>query len=226
VTPSRTKRITPPPPYTTPSVGKRSRPVRGEDEDEFGIDGQDPALDDELRDLAAVETPRKAAKTESYMTPRRRLPWESLTGIPTPSTKGKGREQDDSTIFTRSRNKREEDSSQTLSPGSPLFNTPTPSRFKDMSADSLVEEVFNLLDDHSVQLSNEAAAALKTLLTKHARRAEGNNRSKEVLRLRNKAEEAKVVELTHRNNTLQAELEAAKATVEHLNWEKEHGSDI
>jgi cell division protein FtsB len=91
--------------------------------------------------------------------------------------------------------------------------------------DTLVDDVFNFLNEENVNLSASASTGLTALLRKHARRAEGNNKAKEVLRLRIKAEEAKNMELSLRNNTLQAELEAARATVDLLQWEKEQGAD-
>jgi hypothetical protein len=183
-----------------------------------------------------VETPRKATKTQPFMTPRRKLPWDTLLdGMPTPQTVGRtpsetlqDRLRAEGSVQTPSK-KRQDDDSQTLSPSSPPFTTPTPSRFKDAGTphaeDNLVDDVFSLLSEEKIHLPSKAATALRALLGKHARRAEGNSRSKEVLRLRIKAEEAKNMELSLRNNTLQAELEAAKATVEHLKWEMENGVD-
>jgi hypothetical protein len=39
-----------------------------------------------------------------------------------------------------------------------------------------------------------------------------------------KAKDAKITELTYRINTLEANLEAEKALVKHLQWEAENGS--
>jgi hypothetical protein len=245
-TPSRPQRTsTPPPPYTTEarpseSTRKRTRPAVEDDEDEFGINQGGPNFDDELRVMANVETPTKAIKTEPYTTPRRNQPWDNApNGLHTPQTKsGPSRakpfpptsSRQEGSSVTPSKNNQHEESSQTLTPASSVFNTPTPSRFKDVGVvhteDSLVDDVLNLFAEEDVRLPSKTAAALRTLLGKHARRVEGNNKSKEVLRLRIKAEEAKNLELSLRNNTLQAELDVAKATVDHLNWEKEHGSDI
>lgn len=221
--------------HTEPSK-KRGRSLLDEEEEDYGLGDDDPAFDKELREVADAETPRKTAKTEPFMTPRRKLPWDTLLdGMPTPATIGRsGAELQTRLRFsaaddTPSRTKKSNDSSQTLSSPSPPYDTPTPARFKDMgtprSEDSLVEDVSKLFKDENVHLSGRVAVALKSVLEKHARKAEGNSRSKEVLRLRLKAEEAKNMELSLRNNTLQAELEAAKATVDHLKWEKENGVD-
>lgn len=240
-TPSRLKRAASPPPSysvdksrTDPS-NKRGRSLLDDDEDDYGLE-DDPTFDEELRVMADVETPRKSAKTETFMTPRRKLPWDTLLdGMPTPGTIGRsGSEVQTRLPFVRfgaaddtpSKSKQSNDSSQTLSSPSPPYVTPTPTRFKDVGTprleDSLIEDVSKLLKEEKVHLSSKVATALKTVLEKHSRKAEGNYRSNEVLRLQLRAQEAKNMELTLRNNTLQAELEAAKATVEHLKWEKEN----
>jgi hypothetical protein len=220
---------------TEPS-NKRGRSLFDEEEDEYGLGDDDPMFDEELRVMADVETPRKSARTETFMTPRRKLPWDTLLeGIPTPGTTGRTASELQNRLRlsgaedTPSKTKQSKDSSQTLSSSSPPYATPTPSRFKDVGTprpeDNLVDDVFRLLEEENVHLSSKVSTALRTVLDKHARKAEGNSRSKEVLRLRIKAEEAKNMELSLRNNTLQAELDAAKATVDHLKWEKENGVD-
>ena len=45
--------------------------------------------------------------------------------------------------------------------------------------------------------------------------------SREISRLAIKAKDAKIAELQHRLNTLEAELETERAIVKHLRWEKE-----
>jgi hypothetical protein len=210
---------------------KRSRALLDEGEDEFDLGDDDPTFDEELRQMADVETPRKAARTETFMTPRRKLPWDTLLeGIPTPGTTGrtssKTRSPPAGADETPSRTKQSNDSSQTMSASSPTHTTPTPARFRDIGTprpeDNLVEDVFTLLRNDKVHLNSKVSASLRSVLEKHARKAEGNSRSKEVLRLRIKAEEAKNLELSMRNNTLQAELEAAKATLDHMKWEMEN----
>lgn len=211
------------------------------EDDEFVLDKGNSAFDDELdRVMKAVETPRKTARIDdAHTTPKRRLPWDKpVNGIPTPQTERRAPEDPFATWFsypggsllTPSKHKEPCDvSPDPLTPSSSC-ETPTPSRFRDMTSarsdNSLVDDVFNLLNEEDVHISSKAAIALGNFLTKHARRAEGNNKSKEVLRLRIKAEEAKNAELTHRNNTLQAELEAAKATVSYVTWQRDNDPDI
>jgi hypothetical protein len=204
-----------------------------EDEDEFGVDQGD--LDDFNRVLTAAETPRKTARTETHTTPTRRLPWDTpVHGIPTPQTEQRGPldpfstrfSQPGGSLLTRPRTHEPEEDFQSSTTVGSLFDTPTPARYKDAvtpkSAENLVGDVFGLLDEENVAMNNKAKTALRGVLAKYARIAEGNNKGKEVLRLRVKAEEAKNTELTHRNNTLQAELEAVRAEVKHLQWEAEN----
>lgn len=240
-TPSEAQRFkSPPPPYTVEaapaeqSARKRGRSLVDEDDDEFGINEDDSAFDDPAV-RAAVETPQKAARTDSHLTPRRRLPWDSTgNGLMTPkSQRGEFIEPFASRISNAAsppKTQQSSTSSVTVTASTP-FDTPTPVRFREATTPSahanetLVDDVFNVLSSEGLQLNAKVSAALKTVLLKHSRRAEGNNKAKEILRLRIKAEEAKNKELSLRNNTLQAELEVAKATVDHLQWENENGSD-
>jgi hypothetical protein len=48
-----------------------------------------------------------------------------------------------------------------------------------------------------------------------------NNGRREISRLALKAKDAKIAELQHRIETLQAELETERAIVKHLRWENE-----
>lgn len=239
-TPSKPSRVvSPPPPYTVEPVPreggrKRSRDVP-EDDDEFGLNALDSISGDELLAMTGGETPRKAPKQNVFTTPRRKLPWDTARGgIPTPLTEGvastdqlRGRSLPADELATPSKSRLSNGSSHTMSPAPSPFETPTPSRFKDVntgrSEKGLVDEVFDLLEAERVGLDEPASIRLRSLLAKHSRRAEGNAKGKEVLRLRIEAEEAKNMELSLRNNTLQAELEVARATIDHLNWENEHG---
>jgi hypothetical protein len=240
-TPTRPQRAaSPPPPYTTEAasaVRKRNRALVDEDEDDFGFDQGDAAFGHELdRAMVAAETPRKAAKTESHTTPRRRLPWDTersgaASGMPTPQTEPRTKEpfqtrfaQPGGSFLTPSRF-HDEDHRQTMTPASSPFDTPTPSRFKDVKPDDIVQDVFGLLHEEGITLGTKTESNLKRLLEKHARRAEGANKGREVARLQIKAKDAKITELTHMNNTLQAEVEAAKATMEHMTWERDNESE-
>ncbi|KAF2277529.1 uncharacterized protein EI97DRAFT_416491 [Westerdykella ornata] len=241
-TPSKPRRVaSPPPPYTIeaapPDARRKRRRGSSEDSDDFGLDSLDSISGDELLAAATSEPPRKATKQDMYTTPRRRLPWDNARGgIPTPQTDEsrpmyqlQGGLREAGEFATPSKSRPSGAASYSESPIPSPFQTPTPSRFKEpntaRSEMGLVDEVFQLLQEEKVHLHEQASAKLRAVLGKHSRRAEGNAKAKEVLRLRIKAEEAKNMELSLRNNTLQAELEAARATIDHLNWEKEHGDE-
>jgi hypothetical protein len=101
--------------------------------------------------------------------------------------------------------------------------TPTPARFKNVSESDLARDVFDVLRDVNVQLDEQARANLAAVLSRHATIAEGVKRGREVARASAAAKTAKVTELTYRVSTLEAELEAEKAKVAHLQWSLEHG---
>jgi hypothetical protein len=240
-TPAKSK-PSPPPPYTTKTAAsepsrKRNHAVIDLD-DEYGIEEADDAFNTELASaMIAAETPSKAIKTSEFATPstRRKLPWQmgptataSTTGLQTPQTGGRIHGVDPfntrlstpaSALVTPSKsNGLDDDSNHTTAPSSPI-ETPTPSRFRNVSAEDLSENVFNTLHDGNVRLSSETETALKALLTKYAKSAEGLKRGRDVIRTTVKAKDAKITELAYRISTLEAELEAEKAMVKHLQWE-------
>jgi molybdopterin-binding protein len=96
--------------------------------------------------------------------------------------------------------------------------TPTPSRFKDGSGDDLVREVLSLLQDTNVKISTATEKDLSSLLSKHAKASEGLRRGRDVTRATIKARDVKITELIYRVSTLEAELEAERAMVKHLQW--------
>jgi hypothetical protein len=190
--------------------------------------------------MTQIETPSKAARTTTFSTPgasRRTLPWKgeqpgatSGNGLQTPQTERRTpgdpfasrHPAQSGTLFTPS--KIDEDETQLIVTPSSSFDvdaTPTPGRFKNMD---LVTDVFGFLQGANVRLNSHAEIELKQLLSKHARNAEGYRRGRDVSRTTVKAKEAKITELTYRVNTLEAELEAEKATVRHLQWEAENDS--
>ena len=230
----------PPPPYTIEATAaeasrKRSRTVV-DDEDDYGLDAGDSAFDDELdRARLEAETPRKIQRVESLTTPRRKLPWGPsdgpAIGFPTPQTERHERNDPFATrlaypggsLLTPSRLQPfEEEETHAITPSS-SFGTPTPSRFRDAGAppteNSLTMGVFKLLSDENIHLPTRAEAVLKNLLAKHA---EGKKRGQDLLRKQIQAKDAKITEITHRNNTLQAELEVEKSMVQLL----QSGNDI
>jgi hypothetical protein len=186
--------------------------------------------------MTAVETPSKAVKTSEYATPstRRKLPWQidrptpsSGIGLQTPQT-GKRTAVDPfntrlptpgGALATPSRlHAFDDENNQTATPSS-SFETPTPNRFRNVLPDDLVQHVFDLLQDGNVRLAADTKTELQDLLSKHAKSAEGFMRGRDVIRSTVKAKDAKITELAYRVSTLEAELEAEKAMVKHLQWE-------
>ncbi|KAH7408238.1 hypothetical protein DE146DRAFT_675321 [Phaeosphaeria sp. MPI-PUGE-AT-0046c] len=239
-TPSR-QRPSPPPPYTTGADAAGSSRKRTHAtidlEDEYGLDQTDDAFNHELENvLTAVETPHKAVKTSEYATPattRRKLPWQmdqpgarNVTGLQTPQT-DKGAPLDpfntrlatSSEALTPSRTKDMNDEKDSTPMSVSSIETPTPSRFRNIAPDDLVRDVFDLLREGNIRLEAETQHGLKDLLSKHAKSAEGFRRGRDVIRSTVKAKDAKITELTYRITTLEAELEAEKAMIKHLQWE-------
>lgn len=235
-TPSK-RAVSPPPPYTTDlATGERSR-NRGrttaiDSDDEYGLGANDEAFNDELDHvITQVETPRKVARTSELTTPstRRVLPWNmdkttvsNENGLRTPQT-GRIAKAElfssrlGSSLLTPTRPA--DALQQTATPSSSPFETPTPDRFKDVGGDDLVHDVLTLLQDANVRLSSAAEVDLKTLLSRHTKAAEGLRRGRDVTRTTIKARDAKIAELSYRVNTLEAELEAERAMVKHLQWQ-------
>lgn len=107
--------------------------------------------------------------------------------------------------------------------------TPTPSRFKDAlsgeaAALDLSTDVVNVLQQHNVRLGDEARAPLLDLLHKNSLRVQGIIKGRDVSRLQIKAKDAKIAEQQLRITTLEAELEAERALVQHLKWEKQNAT--
>jgi len=208
--------------------------------------GDSAAFEEELGQvMTAIETPSKKAKTESFTTPltvptRRKLPWQKddepiRNGLQTPQTEPRDRDvfrtpaaAPVSTFVTPSISKQSDSaSSQTLTPGSSPVNTPTPSRFKDAGTSNtdgeLAHDIFGVLQEGNTILNEQTRRNLTAVLSKHATIADGVRKGRDVARATIKAKDAKATELTYRVNTLEAELEAERATVKHLQWKAESG---
>ncbi|KAF3001206.1 hypothetical protein E8E13_001236 [Curvularia kusanoi] len=205
---------------------KRDRITGIDTNDDYSLGTDAQAFETELDHImTAVETPRKAAKTSELATPltRRTLPWNkesraaaSSLGPQTPQTT---HNMNMDTLFTPSRHFNE--AHQTVTPSSSPLETPTPSRFIDVGSDDLVHEVFAFFQAEKVNLGGAIESSLKVLLSKHKKTAEGFRRGRDVTRSTIKAKDAKITELSYRISTLEAELEAEKAVVRHLQWEIE-----
>lgn len=83
----------------------------------------------------------------------------------------------------------------------------------------LFHDVLSLLQAANIKLSTTTESNLNGLLSKHVKAAEGLKRGRDVTRMTIKARDAKITELSYRVSTLEAELEAEKAMVRHLQWE-------
>ncbi|KAF1999357.1 hypothetical protein P154DRAFT_535606 [Amniculicola lignicola CBS 123094] len=243
-TPSRTQpspaqRVTsPPPPYSVEATPSRKRSRTSNADGDFAFEQGDDAFDEELdRVVAAAETPRKSARTEAFTTPaRRKLPWQKendANGLPTPQTDHRASAElfltrfatPGGSLLTPSRMTPQDESGNTPRTSTPAvspFETPTPSRFRDAvssgSEDAHARDVFGVLRQNNVHINNQTEQALRDLFSKHSRTVEGIKKGREVSRLTIKAKEAKVTELQHRIDTLEAEMEAKKAVIEHLKW--------
>ena len=201
-------------------------------DDDYGFAAADEAFKDELDHvMTAVETPRKATRTNEFATPstRRTFPWNKddrattdASGLQTPQTPRTIKADDPFTsrlrrsLLTPSRPLNE--AHEIATPSSSPQETPTSSRFKNISEDDLVREVLSLLEDAHVRIGATTKRDLSSLLSKHAKAAEGLRRGRDVTRTTIKARDAKITELTYRVSTLEAELEAEKAIVKHLQW--------
>lgn len=184
-----------------------------------------------------METPSKKARVDdAFITPKRRkLPWQKdpLTnthGLQTPQTESRVNENPFVTkaptgsLATPSKaSPFDIGTVQTLTPSSSPMETPTPSRFKNVVTDGdLVRDIFDVLRNADVRLDDQTRKDLTTVLSKHVTASEGLKKGRDVVRATVKAKDAKITELNYRVNTLEAELEAERATVAHLNWKAEH----
>ncbi|KAF9736152.1 hypothetical protein PMIN07_002873 [Paraphaeosphaeria minitans] len=245
----RAQRVASPPPPYTPNAGpsgngrKRDRMTTQEEEDEFDLgEGNDDFREELDQVMAAAETPSKRPRTDAPATPshpaRRKLPWQTdpdplPNGLPTPQTESRPSNElfptrfsaPGSSMLTPSRY-RPSDEFGTVTPSSSPNETPSPARFKNVSEHDLVRDVFGVLRETNLELSEQTRRTLTAVLSRHATIAEGVKKGRDVARASITAKAAKVTELTYRVNTLEAELEAEKAKVSHMQWTVEHGQQL
>ncbi|CAN9342702.1 unnamed protein product [Alternaria alternata] len=220
---------------------KRSRLVEDNSDDEYGLGQVD---DDDLNQvMVAAETPSKAGRTTDFTSPapkRQKLPWQMESGsssrnigLQTPRTQHKSQVDNPfaskypttwSALFTPTSGPNADGNKQVATPSS-SFETPTPSRFRNAVDEDVVKDVFDMLKNSNVPLAEHCEKELRTVLARHSKSAEGYKRGRDLMRSTIKAKDARITELTHRNNTLAAELEAEKATVKHLRWEAQDEQD-
>lgn len=238
--PKPQKTIAPPSPTSdlhtsSNSTRKRTRAnYQSDGDDEFDFGNRSATFDEELNNIVtAIETPSKRARIDHvFATPKRRkLPWQTEPasnthhGLQTPQTEKRAladpfaAKAHASLLATPSR-------ASPAIPSIPLsspMETPTPSRFKDVVTDGdVVRDVFAVLRRANVNLDDQTSKDLTSVLSNHVTRSEGIKKGRDVARASIKAKDAKIAELTFRVNTLEAELEAERATISHLQWTVEH----
>jgi hypothetical protein len=221
-------------PYRGPgdvdSTRKRRRITDVDDNDEYALDTNDEAFETELDHIMnTVDTPHKTPRTSEMTTPstRRILPWNkdsrnvaAFSALQTPQTSHNIKTEP---LLTPScpADGAHRTATSPLSP----FETPTPTRFKDVELGDLVHDVSALFQAEQVKLGAATEIKLRALLSKHQKAAEGIRRGRDVTRSSIKAKDAKITELSCRISTLEAELEAERAVVRHLQWEIETADD-
>jgi len=192
-----------------------------DDGDEFG---EWPLSQEEEKKVAQVveqsapETPRKAIKASPFMTPgsKRKRDEDSL---PTPATGNS-----DDVFITPSTTRLKGgmwDGNERLGLRSPS-QTPTPSRFRDVSVDpnnshngyDITNEVMSLLRDQ--RIDEETTSNLRELLNKHALKISGIAKGRDITRLALKSKDAKIAELQQKITRLETEREMDKTVIRHF----------
>jgi hypothetical protein len=179
--------------------------------------------------LDAPETPRKAVKIDGLTTPatsaHRKLPWLEYSAQSPSTLSAKASVSKQPLLprtFTPSKSVLAVAQQNSLTPQV----TPSPSRFRDLSADTssprstLTVDVFAALSDSNVTLPADLTSSLRDVLTRHELRIQGVVKGREITRLALKARKAKVVELQATIASLEAERNVDHARIEKLEWEK------
>ena len=180
--------------------------------------------------LDAPETPRKAVKIDGLTTPatstHRKLPWLDQAAQSPSTLSAKASISKHSflpRLSTPSISNLAVAQHNALTPQV----TPSPSRFRDPSADAssprstLSVDVFAALNNSSVSIPADLTSKLREVLTRHELRIQGVVKGREITRLALKAREAKVVELQATIANLEAERNVDHARIERLEWEKD-----
>jgi hypothetical protein len=174
------------------------------------------------------ETPRKAIKTDPFMTPcsKRKRGEEAL---PTPLT---GTVQDED-VFTSSTGRLKGymwDGNERFGLRSPSA-TSTPGRFRDTSVVDdpaeekpkngydIIEEVMELLKDRNID--GDTTGNVRQLLGKHAIKISGIARGRDITRVALKAKDAKIAELQQKITALEKEREMDKTIIRHFKSDME-----
>jgi hypothetical protein len=155
------------------------------------------------------ETPRKAIKTETFMTPGSKRKWEG-EALPTPVT-GVVKDED---VFTASNRKLEENmwgGNEHFGLRSPSA-TPTPSRFRDISEVGepmgktkieydISKDVMELLRDHKID--DDTRDSLLKMLRKHTVKMSGIAKGRDISRAALKAKDTQIAELQQKITALE-----------------------
>lgn len=180
--------------------------------------------------LNAPETPHKAVKFNVLATPatsgHRKLPWLDHSAQLPSAGSAKGTPSKISALPQLPASSHSKPSVAQKVALTPQV-TPTPSRFRDTSADAasprstLTADVFAALESSSVTLPDELTSKLGHVLTRHELRTQGVTKGRDITRLALKARDAKIVELQATITSLEAEREVDRARIQSLEWEKD-----
>jgi hypothetical protein len=172
------------------------------------------------------ETPRKTLKVDIFSTPGSRGKRDESEAWPTPSTR---RIQSDDIFTTPSTTRLRGgmwDGNERSGLMSPSI-TPTPARFRDINqpletAEStsdlkdydITKEVMEILKEQS--LDEETTTKVRQVLNKHALKAQGIARGRDITRMALKTKESRIAELEQRIVELQNERELDKVIIKHF----------
>ncbi|PBP21608.1 hypothetical protein BUE80_DR007668 [Diplocarpon rosae] len=233
-------------PATPASVPKENAPLKAEHDDDDEDFGDWSLSPEDERDVArrraqtglgslSLHTPSKAIKTTEFATPRSKRKLDEHM-LPTPSTAGRtltsydtGRKDED--IFTTPSSRLNTrmwggvERSKLLSPSA----TPTPTRHREKTATSesqdfqgtrmaqnydISDEVLELLKDQHI--SDDTAASLKALLSKHAMKIFGIAKGRDITRVALRAKDRKIAELQQKISALEAQREMDRTVIRHF----------
>lgn len=166
------------------------------------------------------ETPRKAAKTNPYITPGTKRTWDEQSLL-TPVTKHK---DDFSAAPSYARQYGSKSNinepfglqNRAQSPTPIRIQDPNPSESHDDPTQSYdtTEEVLSLLQNQKID--EEMTSKLRTLLDKHALRVSGIVKGRDITRVALKAKDAKIAELQQKISALETEREMDKTIISHV----------
>lgn len=201
------------------------------DVDEFGefplsaADVEEIAESTEQRHpFSNPETPRKAIKTDNFMTPSSKRKREG-DNMRTPVTGGIKEEG----IFSSSSTGRLKghmwDGNERFGLRSPSA-TPTPSRYRDATESEdrrreksnnwydISEEVMELLRDQHID--DDTSSSLRELLSKHALKVSGIAKGRDITRVALKTKDTMIAELQQKITALETEREMDKTIIRHF----------